>query len=340
MIRLRLGIEDLARTTFAAPTPYCELPVSAQALQQPASQFRRLWRRGQAGFPAPARRLLELVPAYGSVPAFLSPETRDGLDDALDAVLSTPTSLIRSELESLPSSSGISPWMRDLARGHIDALAELGSVMRSYHDGVMAPLWPMIERVVASELRGRAWQLATEGAEVTLNTLHPWIRWRDGTLEVHAPGDADIDLAGRGLRLMPSTWTRPAVAISWEQPTLVYPLRLASWVQEDDAAAEAQDRLATVLGTTRARVLRTLGSEHTTTELARALNISPASASTQAAALRNAGLVTTRRDGKSVRHTLTDLGRAVVAAAPDGPRPQAQRRPGYSSRSVTRTIAL
>ena len=34
MLRLRLGIEDLARTTFAAPTPYCELAVSAQALQQ------------------------------------------------------------------------------------------------------------------------------------------------------------------------------------------------------------------------------------------------------------------------------------------------------------------
>jgi hypothetical protein len=33
MLRLRLGIEDLARTTFAAPTPYCELAVSANSPQ-------------------------------------------------------------------------------------------------------------------------------------------------------------------------------------------------------------------------------------------------------------------------------------------------------------------
>ena len=50
MLRLRLGIEDLARTTFAAPTPYCELAVSAQVLQQPPSQFRRLWRPAGVAF--------------------------------------------------------------------------------------------------------------------------------------------------------------------------------------------------------------------------------------------------------------------------------------------------
>lgn len=319
MIRLRLGIEDLARTTFAAPTPHCELPVSAQALQQPASQFRRLWRAGHARFPPPARRLMELVPAYGSVPAFLAPETRGCLDEALDLVLSAPASLREAELAEIPSSS-LSPWIRDLACGRLDALKELGSVLRIYHDYVMAPLWPTIQRVVAAELRGRAWQLATEGAEVTLNTLHPGIRWRDGVLEVRAPGDADIDLAGRGLRLMPSTWTRPAVTIGWKQPTLVYPLHPSSWAQED-TRGDHRDGLAAVLGATRARVLVALIHEQTTTELARALRISPASASTHAAALRGAGLVTTQREGKAVRHGLTQLGRAVVAAAPYGPRP-------------------
>jgi DNA-binding transcriptional ArsR family regulator len=320
MLRLRLGIEDLARTTFAVPTPYCELVVSAQVLQQPTSQFRRLWRAGRARFPAPARRLLELVPAYGSVPTFLAPEACGCLDEALDVVRSTPPALIGAELVELPSRSGLAPWIHDLAEGRADALEELGGVMRTYHDHVMAPLWPTIERVVAAELRDRAWQLATEGAEATLNTLHPRIRWRDGVLEVRAPGDADIDLAGRGLRLMPSVWTRPGVAIGWKQPTLVYPLRSSSWAQED-TGGDHDDRLAAVLGTTRARVLRTLVSERTTTELARGLHISSASASTHAAALRGAGMVTTRRDGKSVRHALTELGKAVVSATPAGPRP-------------------
>lgn len=318
MLQLRLGIDDLARTTFAAPTPYCELAVSAQVLQQPTSQFRRLWCASRSQFPTPARRLLELVPAYGSVPTFLAPEACGCLDEALDAVRSTPAALIGSELAELPSPSRLAPWIRDLARGRVAALEELGRVMRVYHDHVMAPLWPTIRRVAAAELESRAWQLATEGAEATLNTLHRRIRWRDGVLQVRAPGNADIDLAGRGLRLMPSVWTRPAVAIGWKQPTLVYPLRSSSWAQ-DDPGGDCHDRLAAVLGMTRARVLRALISDHTTTELARALRISPASASTHAAALRAAGMVTTRRDGKAVRHALTQLGQAVASGAPGGP---------------------
>jgi DNA-binding transcriptional ArsR family regulator len=315
MLRLRLGVEDLARTTFAASTPYCELAVSAQVLQQPTSQFRRLFHAARARIPAPARRLLDLIPAYGSVPTFLAPESCSCLDDALDVVQSTPAARIRAELAEIPWPPGLSPWIDDLARGRADALADLSRVMRIYHDHVMAPVWPTVERVVAAELRDRAWQLATEGAEVTLNTLHPRIRWCDGVLEVGAPTDADIDLAGQGLRLMPSIWTRPAVAIGWKQPTLVYPVRITSWAQEA-AGVDHRDRLAAVLGTTRTRVLRALGGEHTTSELARAVGISLASASTHAAALRGAGMVTTRRDGQAVRHTLTELGRAVASATP------------------------
>ena len=47
------------------------------------------------------------------------------------------------------------------------------------------------------------------------------------------------------------------------------------------------DPLAAVLGTTRARVLRALADEHTTSGLARVLGISLASASTHAAVLRD-----------------------------------------------------
>ena len=313
MLRLRLGVDDLARTTFAAPTPYCELAVSAQVLQQPTSQFRRLWRAGPARIPAPARQLLGLVPAYGSVPTFLAPESCTCLDEALDVVQSTPASRIQAELAEIPWSSGPSSWVRALARGSVDALAELGWVMRIYYDHVMAPVWPTVQQVVMAEMRGRAWQLATEGAEATLNTLHPRIRWRDGVLEVGGTTEADIDLAGRGLRLMPSVWTRPAVAMGWKQPTLVYPVRSSSWAQQCPVD-DLHDRLAAVLGKTRARVLRALVREHTTSQLARELGISPASASTHAAALRGAGLVTTRREGQAVRHALTELGQAVASA--------------------------
>ena len=74
MIRLRLGVDDVARTRIAAPSPYCELSVSAQVIQQPASAFRRLCAAGGVRLPASASHLLEFVPAQGNVPDFLAPE--------------------------------------------------------------------------------------------------------------------------------------------------------------------------------------------------------------------------------------------------------------------------
>ncbi len=306
MIRLRLGVDDVARTRFAAPGPYCELSVSAQVIQQPTSSFRRLYAASGVRLPASARRVLELVPAHGNVPDFLAPEGANSLEEALDIVVSTPDRLIRNDLATLPRRAA-SSWMLDLADGCVSARKELAASLRDYHDQVLELLWPAIEHVVETDLRFRAWQLATKGVAATVDGLHPGIRWRDGVVEVDGPLDTDVDLAGRGLQLMPSLWTRPGFTVRWTQPTLVYPLGRFAWMAPT-ATKSGHDPLAAVLGTTRARVLRALADEHTTSGLARVLGISLASASTHAAVLRDAGLVTSRRQGQSVRHTLTSLG--------------------------------
>lgn len=59
-------------------------------------------------------------------------------------------------------------------------------------------------------------------------------------------------------------------------------------------------------------VLFPLAEEHTTSGLARRLAVSDATASAHAAALRGAGLITTVRAGRSVRHRRTDLGSLLV----------------------------
>jgi DNA-binding transcriptional ArsR family regulator len=247
-----------------------------------------------------------LVPAHGNVPDFLAPEGANSLEEALDIVMSTPDRLILNDMATLPWPAA-SSWMLDLADGCVSARKELASSLRDYHDQVLKLLWPAIEHFLETDLRFRAWQLATRGVAATVDGLHPGIRWRDGVVEVDAPLDADVDLAGRGLQLMPSLWTRPAFTAHWTQPTLVYPLGRFAWMAST-ATKNHRDPLAAVLGTTRARVLRALADEHTTSGLARALGISLASASNHAAVLRDAGLVTSRRQGQSVRHTLTSLG--------------------------------
>jgi DNA-binding transcriptional ArsR family regulator len=306
MIRLRLGVDDVARTRFAAPGPYCELSVSAQVLQQPTSPFRRLCAANRVRLPPSASHLLELVPAHGNVPDFLAPEGANSLEEALDIVMSTPDRMIRHDMATLPHPAS-SSWMLDLAGGRASARKELASSLRDYHDQVLEQLWPAIEPILETDLRFRAWQLATKGVAATVDSLHPGIRWRDGVVEVDGPLEADVDLAGRGLQLMPSLWTRPGFTVRWTQPSLVYPLGRFAWLAPT-ATKRHGDPLAAVLGTTRARVLRSLAHEHTTTGLARVLGISLASASTHAAVLRDAGLVTSRRQGQSVRHALTSLG--------------------------------
>ncbi|MEU2794301.1 winged helix-turn-helix domain-containing protein [Streptomyces sp. NPDC007100] len=66
--------------------------------------------------------------------------------------------------------------------------------------------------------------------------------------------------------------------------------------------------MASLLGHTRAEILRRLTDPHTTTALARHLNLSAPTISTHTTALRNAGLLATTRTGRSVTHTRTALG--------------------------------
>jgi len=316
MLRLRFGVDDLARTRFAFPTLFCELAGSVQALQQPESRLRRDWRRIRPLVPSQAAPLVDLVPSHGSVPGFLIPETENGSFDAtLDAVQSTSLAQIRTEVAQahpLPARAG---WVRDVAIGHRESLGYLGQAIRSYYRNVFAAMAPALHDAAAAELRRRAWQLASRGIEDVLSTLHPLIRWRDGFLEVGFPVQADVDLAGRGLCLCPSAaWTRPGFGFHWEQqPGLVYPIPPPDWYLQMNRS-DHEARLAVILGATRARVLCALISEHSTTSLAAALGLSPGSASMHAAALRGAGLVETRRDGRAVRHTLTDLGKGLVSA--------------------------
>jgi DNA-binding transcriptional ArsR family regulator len=96
------------------------------------------------------------------------------------------------------------------------------------------------------------------------------------------------------------------------QPTLIYPARGIATLWED--AVPAPDGLARLLGATRAAVLHDLGAPRSTGELARRLSLSPAGASHHVTALRDAGLLTARREGRAVLYVRTPLGDALANA--------------------------
>jgi len=98
------------------------------------------------------------------------------------------------------------------------------------------------------------------------------------------------------------------------QPTVIYPARgIATLWQQAPAVPEG---LARLLGSSRAAKLADLAAPRSTAELAERLSLSPATASHHLAALRNARLVTGRREGRSVLYARTALGDALATQQP------------------------
>lgn len=177
--------------------------------------------------------------------------------------------------------------------------------------------------------------LAAGGHQALFDTLHQHLRWRRDGLEQPC-FDWEYDLGGSGLLLMPSAfWTGPPLFMAGDgvrlQSALLYAAQPNGQAADPDAgplAGEAEnDNLATLIGPTRAVVLRALAEPRGTADLARAVGISPASASEHAKVLRNAYLIETRREGRSVRHSLTPLGRTMLGQLPLAAE-EADRRPG------------
>jgi len=137
---------------------------------------------------------------------------------------------------------------------------------------------------------------------------------------VHA--DVDVPLNGRGIALVPSVFVGqiPSLHQNPSDPSSV------PWLVLPPAGSRMEQRhlwgdprprgaaLAALVGRNRAAVLSAVAHGCTTTELADRVGISLASASQHASVLRDAGLITTRRQGSAVLHVLTPLGAELLQA--------------------------
>jgi DNA-binding transcriptional ArsR family regulator len=317
VLRVHFTGDDLLQVTFAdEPSPLMELSLALATLQRNNDAEPELlsWRRQlRQDLPGLARVLLEIVPPTANGPLFLDPPSPD-LDSGLDQVMITPRPFVESELHKvLDTRPSPSPWARDLIAHNGRAWKALYQSLRTAHDSVLRPDWDMLVTGFQWERAWRIQQLARLGVREMFASWAPRLRWRGTILEVDHPRDLDIVPTGRGIRLLPSlVWTgRPLIATQPQGPTLLLFPALACLPQL--LAAPADNRLIALLGFTRAHVLSVLTHPCNTSEIARAVGISKSSASEHATVLRNAGLITTRRDGKSVLHTCTPTGLGLLS---------------------------
>ena len=186
--------------------------------------------------------------------------------------------------------------------------------MRAYWERALAPHWERMRALLEGDVLHRARQLADGGAQRLLAGIHPELRFAGDTLFVDMPFHGELDLGGRGLLLVPSafTWPRPSASIEPPyQPFVVYPARgvAALW---EPARAAPPAALAALMGARRACVLGALSAPRSTTELARALELSPGSVSQHLGVLRDAGLVDAHRVGRIVLYARSPTGEALA----------------------------
>ncbi|MEH6378118.1 winged helix-turn-helix domain-containing protein [Streptomyces sp. KLMMK] len=319
MIRIHFTAADFARVRFAPrPAPLQELNAAFMTAFRRDDQllFGRWRQRLLRALPASVEPLGDLVPA-GAAPGFLDVFS-DTLEDALDSVLAARPERVRSEIERVYAghASPAPPWIRALHRGDAGARQLIRRAQHTAFESVLRPVWPLVQDLHRAEFTRHALTVAEHGTGAALTGLVPGTRLRGDVWEIEAPGEQEVRLQGRGLLLLPTFhWNgRPVLADLPGGPLgLTYPAGPGLPLVPDGAGAaggagNADDALAGVLGRTRTGILLALAREHTTSGLARRVGVSNATASAHAAALRDAGLITTVRDGRAVLHRRTALG--------------------------------
>lgn len=322
-LRMVFDYQDLQRVRIAdSADPMWELVLSVQMAQIPCVPAPFLaWRDGLENRlcrVAPPRRALvllrRLVPPSGNFPDFLTPpDLVTEIDAGCEALLCTSAECFHAEIAALSNGRRPSGWVRSLARGDREQVGEVVGAVRHGYDLLVAPQWSSVLEAVAVDRASRVREMAGRGVGPMLATLPGILSWDGRVLHTRYPMDRTVHLGGRGLTLLPSyfCWGNPITWINPElPPVLVY--QAVGPGSQQPPGPQPCTRLVALLGRTRAECLRLLRTPRTTSELARQMGVSVGTASKQAAVLREAGLITSKRHGCAVRHGVTALGAAVL----------------------------
>jgi hypothetical protein len=328
VISYRFGPRDLLRVRFAA-SPLIEVFASYEVLRRTERHaVHEPWARwARPRLADTDTRMLEaLSPSRrGYQPDFVSPppdRPRTTLARELERVRATPRARILRELEWAYPDGSLPAVLEPVVRNPRAGLAALAAQVTAYAQRVLAPHWARVEAAVEAEFSQRGRRLAREGASAAFSDVHVSVSFAGDTLLVEGAHEQEVELNGRGLMLVPSVFVWPDVwsmtDAPW-QPAIIY----APGGVGDLWAPPARDReaaLAGLLGRRRAEVLAGLATPVSTLDLAGRLRASPAGVSAHLRALREAGLITSRREGRVVLYARTPLGDAMLRPGP-GPRP-------------------
>ncbi|MGW1074833.1 ArsR/SmtB family transcription factor [Streptomyces sp. NPDC002537] len=325
MLELSFGVADMARVRFGV-SPIDQVISGVAGAEHhcvgESVNRDRWWRQARRHVPRQAAPVFDLVNAsFEGVPDFLFPHGEDGcrrLVDELDAMLAVPETVFHESLAFYGREPGLPRIVEELRDGGTRGLRRIADGVWAMFQACFAPDWPDIQRLLQADVAHHARTAAEAGTGAMLAGLHPQLAWRDdGVLQCATPEwDAAFDLRGRGLELHPNVFLQGVTAGLAEHrpPMMMYPVGARP---PEHTPTHRTDGLANLIGPARARALRAIGqSPCTTMQLAERLGVTSPSASAHATALRTAGVITTEREGRQVRHALTPLGHGLLFSNP------------------------
>jgi DNA-binding transcriptional ArsR family regulator len=317
MIRFEFAFEDLVRTRLAI-SPMWETAAAIRAQRKPELISLHLpWikRVRPAIADLDLSLAFALLPPRGYIADFLTPPPSTPLaqfEDELELVRSTSAEQIVADVETLQRFNpgpDLLPFLDDPV-GSVAALAE--SLEEFWHRAI-EPDWPRIRSLLEADVMYRSRLLSEGGVERLFADLHPDVSWCDGAIEVKMECAEEAQLDGRGLLLVPSAFSCHRTSAMTEppwQPTVVYPARGVGLLWEATPAPDGA--LIKVVGRSRAQLLTDLDAPRSTSDLAERLGMTPGGVSQHLTALRDSGLVSSRRHGRQVLYCRSQLADELV----------------------------
>jgi DNA-binding transcriptional ArsR family regulator len=330
-LRIEVGNQDLTTSRFAV-SPLWELTQALRLLANPPAEsvlrpwlvrardrYRALTREADVGVIDALHPPRWGVDFLAPIPASVSTT----IGELLDQVRSTPVEQAHREVaaalarQSLAGQARVEPRIERILTGD-QVTGYVADVLAVAWHALLEPEWPTLRAIVERDVVYRAGQLVSRGWAAALGDLHPELSWEQGRIVLHRmQGDADAALGGRGLLFVPSVFIWPKLALGLDPPwppSLIYPARGVAALWERPGGSRPDTALDRLLGPSRAAILIALEEPASTTQLVATLGQSLGGIGDHLAVLREAGLVSRARSGRSVLYRRSPVGDALVAA--------------------------
>ena len=230
-----------------------------------------------------------------------------------------PGGQIRDDLRGTWKDGSVPPNLQGLLDDEEALPGRVSDLIFDYWQVAIAPYWQRIRSVLDDDVAYRGAKAFTDGIFSMFTDLHPEITLVDRVLKIDKPHHGDASYQGTEITLLPSVFIWPNLIIGHEAPdefSLIYAGRGVGRVWEGlPSTANPMGDLDSLIGRTRATILRRLDVPMTTTQVARDLHQSPSTVSEHLTVLRGNGLLISWRAGRGVLYRRTPLASSLMAAS-------------------------